>query len=92
MRKNWLIKLGVPILAFALVSGCGTTNDNNPPVEKEAPEDNIPTENDDQVNPNHNEEDHKNKGEPNNDRDDQDKDTEDINDIDVPNNNKKPLT
>jgi len=31
-----------------------------------------------------------NKGEPNNDRNDQD--TENINNIDVPNNNKKPLT
>jgi len=43
MNKKWLLKLGVPILALALVSACGTANDNdNAPGDDNAPENQEP--------------------------------------------------
>lgn len=43
MHSKWLIKLGTPILALALISACNTTNDNNDDV----PQDNNAPKNED---------------------------------------------
>lgn len=38
MKKKWMFKLGAPILALALVSACGTANNNDDvPEENNAP-------------------------------------------------------
>src|SRR5699024_1958660 len=38
MKKKWLVTMLTPILAISLVAGCGTSNNNNDPVD-EAPTD-----------------------------------------------------
>lgn len=47
MHRKWMVKLGTPILALALVSACGTADNNNNEVPqdinapgKESPNDN----------------------------------------------------
>ncbi|WP_156290902.1 hypothetical protein [Oceanobacillus salinisoli] len=43
MRKNFLFKLGAPILALSLVAACGT-DDEPDPIEEDAPQENAPQE------------------------------------------------
>lgn len=41
--NKWTVKLGAPILALALVSACGTANNNdNAPEDNNAPENEAP--------------------------------------------------
>jgi len=45
MEKKWMFKLGAPILALALVSACGTAdNDDNAPGDNNAPDTETPDE------------------------------------------------
>lgn len=48
MHKKWMVKLGTPILALALVSACSTTDNNNDevPQDTNAPSNESPNYND----------------------------------------------
>lgn len=65
MKRKWMVRLGTPLLALALVSACSTTNDQNDdtPQDTNNPGDEKPHD----ENINHNEPD---RGAPEDERDD----------------------
>lgn len=57
--KKWVIRLGTPFLTLALISACGTTNDNNnEPQDNNEPESEDQNYNDTRHNNNQNRENH----------------------------------